>query len=157
MKTCVRHGNAVVVYPDTQDSCPICEEDERERELVRERERKGVDVLPKEVLTLKSRIRVLKDEVERSINIRESLREELMDARLDRQRVGKVSDGFVECDVCKEKPGTPLLCDSCYLNRRTIAGLNRANKLLLKSQNEMRELWKEIQLRLVREDIGVTL
>ena len=30
---------------------------------------------------------------------------------------------FVECDICKAKPGTPRLCNGCVENRKTIADL----------------------------------
>jgi hypothetical protein len=31
---------------------------------------------------------------------------------------------FKECDVCRAKPGSPLLCDGCLQNRETIGRLN---------------------------------
>ena len=30
------------------------------------------------------------------------------------------SEGFMECDVCASKPGTPLLCPACINNREVI-------------------------------------
>ncbi len=30
---------------------------------------------------------------------------------------------FVECEACKAKPGTPLLCESCLANRQVISTL----------------------------------
>jgi len=31
--------------------------------------------------------------------------------------------GFVECDACRAKPGTPLLCAGCAYNRSVLSGL----------------------------------
>ena len=33
---------------------------------------------------------------------------------------------FAECETCHAKPGTPLLCFGCRMNRETIANLNGA-------------------------------
>lgn len=30
---------------------------------------------------------------------------------------------FIECDTCRVKPGSPVLCSGCLANRRTISGL----------------------------------
>ena len=31
---------------------------------------------------------------------------------------------FVECEICSAKPGSPVLCNACYTNRKTISLLN---------------------------------
>jgi hypothetical protein len=30
---------------------------------------------------------------------------------------------FVECDICRNKPGSPELCEACLLNRETFMKL----------------------------------
>lgn len=32
---------------------------------------------------------------------------------------------FTECDSCRQKPGTPVLCDGCLANRVLIAELQK--------------------------------
>jgi hypothetical protein len=36
---------------------------------------------------------------------------------------------FVECDTCRAKPGSPLLCDGCLRNRFVISTLKERCKL----------------------------
>ena len=38
---------------------------------------------------------------------------------------------FVECDTCRAKPGTPLLCAGCLQNRSTLGKLERHNAKLV--------------------------
>ena len=32
-------------------------------------------------------------------------------------------NGFMECQLCAAQPGSPILCDSCYNNRKEIEKL----------------------------------
>jgi len=32
-------------------------------------------------------------------------------------------NGFIECDTCREKSGSPTLCRGCFENRKTISDL----------------------------------
>lgn len=36
-------------------------------------------------------------------------------------------DDFMECDSCRAKPGSPILCDGCLHNREVIGKLRRQN------------------------------
>lgn len=38
-------------------------------------------------------------------------------------------NGFVECDTCRAKPGSPRLCSGCLHNRKLIADLVRGQQL----------------------------
>jgi len=35
---------------------------------------------------------------------------------------------FCECETCRKKPGTPVLCSGCIANRRTIESFDRRLK-----------------------------
>ncbi len=41
---------------------------------------------------------------------------------------------FIECDACREKPGSPILCNSCLNNRAAIGSLKRRNKTYAKNR-----------------------
>jgi hypothetical protein len=34
-------------------------------------------------------------------------------------------EGFMQCDTCRAKPGTPYLCSGCLSNRKAIDALKR--------------------------------
>ena len=36
-----------------------------------------------------------------------------------------MKEEFMECDTCRAKPGTPILCDGCLHNRAAIESLNK--------------------------------
>ncbi len=116
MKTCTKHEDVVVVYlgpQNSQDPCPIC------KLCMRLEDAKTFSESVQNAL--RQKLREAEDDVARS--------------HADRRCVSDVNDGFVECAACKEKPGTPILCDSCYQNRKRISGL-------VQWQNEVREFWE---------------
>ena len=53
--------------------------------------------------------------------------EKFIENNLLHKRQDNISN-FVECADCKSKPGSPVLCDSCYNNRSVIASLERDNR-----------------------------
>lgn len=53
------------------------------------------------------------------------------------------SDRFMECDNCRVKPGSPILCDSCYHNRRLIDDLQRRLSEIEKLTTQAIELIKK--------------
>lgn len=49
---------------------------------------------------------------------------------------------FMECDICRKKPGSPKLCDACVHNRDLIQGLKeelRARKLDMTKGGEIKD------------------
>lgn len=34
-----------------------------------------------------------------------------------------LKDDFIECDVCRSKPGSPILCYGCLCNKQLISAL----------------------------------
>lgn len=38
-------------------------------------------------------------------------------------KADQIESAFIECDTCRAKPGTPILCVGCLANRATIAKL----------------------------------
>ena len=48
----------------------------------------------------------------------------------------KIEINFVECDTCKTKPGSPILCAGCLYNRQIISNAgDYINYLLEKIKN----------------------
>ena len=39
-----------------------------------------------------------------------------------------IKEDFVECETCRAKPGSPILCDSCLHNRALISALKSSIK-----------------------------
>ncbi len=56
---------------------------------------------------------------------------------------------FVECDICRVKPGSPYLCESCLTNRATIGALEAENERLRSPKGNYRVLMK------LRRHLGV--
>ena len=44
--------------------------------------------------------------------------------------------GFMECDTCRRKPGSPTLCAGCLHNRKHIKALETENAQLRESLDE---------------------
>lgn len=47
---------------------------------------------------------------------------------------------FKECKSCSEKPGTPVLCESCINNRRIIEDLKQEVQRLFGEHDETRKI-----------------
>lgn len=45
---------------------------------------------------------------------------------------------FMECSVCKSKPGTPQLCESCLNNRAVISRFKEAFGILIEAVSTFR-------------------
>jgi hypothetical protein len=50
---------------------------------------------------------------------------------------------FVECDVCRAKPGMPMLCYGCLANRTTVGALERENQALCSALAEALDGWAQ--------------
>lgn len=50
---------------------------------------------------------------------------------------------FVECDTCRVKPGSPLLCSGCLENRRTISAL----RAIVSDLDKLLSAWKAVRNR----------
>lgn len=54
---------------------------------------------------------------------------------------------FIECDTCRAKPGSPMLCDGCMKNRHTISSLGNRRFLTEIMITRLREFIKREYLR----------
>jgi len=48
----------------------------------------------------------------------------------------KLKLGFMECDTCRPKPGSPLLCNGCFHNRTVIARLQEKIEKLKRARKK---------------------